>query len=88
MIKFIDLSEKKLSPEEREKLPDSVFGLIQYKDGKKIRRYPMPDKQHVIAAWFLLKRGKNMTPKEREQLKKNILKRAKELGIDTTNWKK
>jgi hypothetical protein len=77
---------KSMSAEERDSLPDSEFGLIQYKDGKKIRRYPLHDEKHVRLAWQMADRGKDMTDAERAKLKRKIKAKAKKMGIDVEDW--
>lgn len=63
-------------------LDDSVFGLIIERAGEKIRKFPMPDEQHVRKAFDA---AKSMGPARREyqeRLMKNIERRASELGVD------
>jgi hypothetical protein len=73
---------KKLTTEQRNALPDSDFALIQEKDGKKIRRFPINDEAHVRNALARLPQAKDLTEEERAEALKNILKRAKELNME------
>lgn len=59
----------------RSKLPDDVFGIPE------LRKYPMPDKKHVISA---IKLFNHVTPKYEEELAKNIIKNIKKYKIDTS----
>lgn len=62
-----------LNTEEREELPDSVFGLPER------REYPMPDAAHVRAAEAYFRYcPEDLKPK----LARAILKFAKEYGVD------
>lgn len=62
-----------LNTEERRDLPDSVFGLPER------REYPMPDAAHVRAAEAYFR----YCPEDlRPELARNILKFAREYGVD------
>lgn len=75
----------KLTPEERESLPDSAFGLVKIVNGQKIRKYPMHDENHVRAAIvFFSKNHQNMSPEDREKVAKKIKEKAREYGIEIT----
>lgn len=63
----------KLSTKERDKLPDEVFGL------PKTRQYPLHDESHVLQAIRMFKYVDNV--EDRHTLAKNIVRRAKELGM-------
>jgi hypothetical protein len=66
------LTESKLTAEEIRNLKDSDFGLPDE------RRYPMPDKEHVLAAIKFF----NYVEKEKEiELAKNICKKIGEFGM-------
>ncbi len=84
----IDIEAKMMPDEMRDKMPDDMFALIQNKDGKKIRRYPINDEEHVRMAWQMADKGMDMTPEERAQMKRMIQKRAKEMNMDTSGWEK
>lgn len=91
VVKEADMKKNaaKLTKQQRESLPDSQFGLIIEKNGKKIRKFPMPDKTHVMKAiQFYPKVKNNLTPDQKETLKKNIVREAKKHGIDTDIDKK
>ena len=62
----------KLKAAQLKALPDDQFGLPAS------RKYPMPDKAHVIKAVQFFGYAK---PEERKELAKNINRRAKELGV-------
>lgn len=63
----------KITYEQRQELPDSVFGLPQR------REYPMPDAAHVRAAESYFRYcPDNLRP----ELARAILARAKEFGVD------
>ena len=62
-----------LNTEERRELPDSVYGLPER------REYPMPDAAHVRAAEAYFR----YCPEDlKPQLARNILKFAREYGVD------
>lgn len=66
------LDESVLSSKDRKELPDSDFGL------PKQRRYPMPDKSHVLSAIRMF----NHVEKEYEaELAKNIIKKIKQFDM-------
>ena len=66
------IQEKVLSIKERNKLQDEYFGIPE------LKKYPMPDKNHVLSAM----RYFNKCPKGYEKvLAKNIIKKAKEFNI-------
>jgi len=73
---------KKLTTEQRNALPDSDFALIQEKDGKKIRRFPINDEAHVRNALARLPQAKDITEEEKASALAKILKKAKELNMD------
>lgn len=72
---------KKLTTEQRNALPDSDFALIQMKDGKKIRRFPINDEAHVRNALARLPQAKDISEEERKSALEKILKKAKELNM-------
>lgn len=51
-----------------------------------LRRLPIPDETHTILAWDEVNRTQGLTDAQRREARRNILKRAKELGMDTSNW--
>lgn len=69
-----------LTKEERDALSDGDFAV----PGK--RELPMHDRRHVKLAWDMVDRTKDLTPEERRSARSRILRRAKELGIDTKDW--
>jgi hypothetical protein len=76
----IELQAAKLSKEERDKLPDSAFAV----PGKRL--LVITDATHTKLAWDMVDRTEGLTPEERAEARRRILRRAKELGIDTSNW--
>jgi|GEM_PF-1188069 hypothetical protein len=73
----------KLTSQQRENLPDSVFGLvITKKNGEKIRKFPMPDESHTRFAISMFARSHKDLPAEQKSiLAKNIKQQAKKYGI-------
>ncbi len=69
-----------LSTEERNALPGSDFAVPSK------RALPMHDKTHVKLAWDMVDRTQGLTPAERAEARKRILRRAHQLGIDTEGW--
>ncbi len=70
----------RLTKEERDRLPAEHFAV----PGK--REMPINDEEHVRLAWDMLDRAKGITDPERAEAKRRILRRAHELGIDTSKW--
>ncbi len=70
----------KLSKIERAALPDSAFAV----PGK--RKLLIEDASHLRFAWDELERTQDLTEAEREEARRRILARARELGIDTSGW--
>lgn len=71
-----------LTKEQRDALPDEQFAV----PGK--RKLPMPDERHTRLAWSQVRHTKDLTDDERASARRRILKRAKELGMDTAGWDK
>lgn len=69
-----------LTPEKRQALPDSDFAV----PGK--RALPMHDETHVRMGWNMIDRTKGLTDPEKSEARRRLLHRAKELGIDTSDW--
>lgn len=70
--------ESKLSTKERNRLDDKTFGIPDE------RKYPLNDKSHVIQAARMFNKADE---KDKPELAKRILKKAKEFNIDTSRWK-
>lgn len=64
----------------REALPDEHFAV----PGK--RKLPINDDTHTRLAWDMVDRTKDLSENERAEARRNIRRRAKELGIDTSEW--
>lgn len=71
-----------LSKEERDKLPAEHFAV----PGK--RKLPINDETHTRLAWDMVDRTQGLTDAERKEARNHIRRRAKELGIDTSDWEK
>lgn len=74
------LEAAKLKTKQRDALPSSDFAV----PGKRVM--PINDKIHVEKAWQLKDTAHDLTPAEKTTARKRIIRRAKELGIDTSNW--
>ena len=61
---------KQLTYKEREDLEDSDFALIQKKDGKKIRRFPIYDCAHARNALARLPNAKGLSSEERASIER------------------
>lgn len=72
----------KLDKEARDALPEDQFAV----PGK--RKLPINDERHVRLAWDMVERTQGLTDEERSTARHRILQRAKDLGIDTTDWNK
>lgn len=70
------ISESSLSVKKRNNFPDEVFGLPEK------RKYPMPDKKHVLSAIKLFNFVDNEDEKE---LAENIKKKMKDYKIDNSH---
>ncbi|MGA7781095.1 MAG: DUF6582 domain-containing protein [Paraburkholderia sp.] len=71
-----------LSKEERDALPPEHFAV----PGK--RKLPINDETHTSLAWDQVDRTQGLSDAERSEARARILRRAKELGIDTSDWDK
>ncbi|MBI1214117.1 MAG: hypothetical protein GC190_21860 [Alphaproteobacteria bacterium] len=71
-----------LTKQQRDALPAEHFAV----PGK--RALPINDERHTKLAWDMVERTKDLTPAERKTARERILKRAKDLGIDTKDWSK
>lgn len=71
-----------LSKEERDALPPEHFAV----PGK--RKLPINDETHTTLAWDQVDRTQGLSDAERSEARARILRRAKELGIDTSDWDK
>lgn len=71
-----------LSKEERDALPAEHFAV----PGK--RKLPINDETHTRLAFDMVDRTQGLSDAERKEARTRILRRAKELGIDTSDWDK
>jgi hypothetical protein len=72
----------KLDKKSRDALPDDDFAV----PGK--RKLPINDVYHTSRAWENVDGTQDLTPEERKTARERILRRAKDLGIDTKDWHK
>ena len=72
----------KLTKESRDALPASDFAV----PGK--RALPIHDEAHTRMAWDMVSKTKDLTPSERSEARRRIIERAKQHGIDTSEWEK
>lgn len=80
------IQEAVLKTKERNALKNGDFALV-YKDknGRLIRKYPVHDESHVVAASKMFPRG---VPDEyKERVARRILREAKSYKLDTSGWK-
>lgn len=70
---YLKVIHEALSEEERNKLPDSEFGIPE------TRSYPMPDPEHVKYAIQMFDRSHK---EDRDELAKNIIKFIKKYKIE------
>ncbi|MHB8916336.1 MAG: DUF6582 domain-containing protein [Thiobacillus sp.] len=69
-----------LTQKERDNLAPHLFAV----PGK--RALPMPDAAHTKMAWSMVDYTKGLSDTEKAEAKRNILRRANELGINTSGW--
>lgn len=69
-----------LTKEERDALKDSDFAV----PGKRV--LPIHDETHVKMAWSMLPKTQDLTDDERSEARRRIIRRAHDLGINTTKW--
>lgn len=69
-----------LTKEQRDALPDSDFAV----PGK--RALPMHDQTHTKLGWDMVDRTKGLSDEERRTARERLKRRAKELGINTSDW--
>lgn len=67
---YDEIVGKKLTTKTRKALKNSDFALIQKKDGKTIRRFPIYDCSHAANALARLSGAKGISPEERAQVKR------------------
>ncbi len=70
-----------LDKKARDALPDSMFAV----PGKRL--LPFHDVKHCKMAWSQLDHTKGLTEADKSEGKRRILRRAQELGLNTSNWK-
>lgn len=70
-----------LTKEQRDALPSEDFAVPDK------RMLPMHDRIHLNMGWSMLDHTKGLSEGERAEARRRLLHRAKELGIDTSDWK-
>ena len=70
-----------MDKEQRDALKNSDFAVPSK------RELPIHDEKHVRLAWDMVERTEDLSDSERASARTRILKKAKELGIDTKDWK-
>ena len=65
----------KLTSKQRKKLSDSNFAVIQKKDGKEDRRFPINDKAHARNALARLSQAKGLSSSEKAKIKNKAQKK-------------
>ncbi len=72
----------KLDKAVRDDLTDDDYAV----PGKK--KLLIPDEEHVRLAWDMVDRTQGLTSAERSEARSRILRKARELGLDTSSWNK
>jgi len=76
----------KLNKPARDALPDEYFAV------PKKRKLPIEgtddDERHTRLAWDMVDRTQGLTQEEKSSARRSILIRAREIGVDTTDWHK
>jgi GNAT superfamily N-acetyltransferase len=76
--------EAKINAAERNELDDDDFGLVYTdEDGKKVRKYPLTDENHIRQA---VRFFSHCPDEHKPHLARKILKKANEHDMDTSNW--
>ena len=70
----------RVSTEQRNRLPESAFAV----PGK--RKLLITDETHTRLAWGMVNRTQGLTPSEKAEARRRIMRRAHQLGIDTEDW--
>lgn len=70
---MVPVTEQRLTAADRKKLSDKDYGIPS------LRKYPMPDKKHVISA---IQYFNKVEPKYETELARNILKKVKEFDME------
>ena len=71
-----------LTKKERDALPPEHFAVPES------RQLPIHDEKHVKMAWDMVDNTKGLSDQQRKNARAHILRRAKELGMDTSGWRK
>lgn len=69
-----------LTKEQRDALSSSEFAVPETRD------LPIHDATHVKMAWKMVDRTKGLSDEQRKRARERILRKAHELGIDTSEW--
>ena len=69
-----------LTTKQRDGLKDSDFAVPETRD------LPIHDKVHVGMAWKMVDKTKGLSTDQRAKARRRILRKAHELGMDTSDW--
>jgi hypothetical protein len=69
-----------MTKEQRDALPASEFAF------PRTRQCPLNDERHTRLAWDMVDRTQGVSDGERADARRHILRRAHDLGIDTSTW--
>lgn len=72
MSAMVPVTEKRLTAADRKNIPGSDYGIPS------LRKYPMPDKKHVLSAIHYFN---SVEPKHEKELARNILRKIDEYGM-------
>lgn len=78
---YVALEAAAVSTDERKSMPDSDFAVPSK------RALIIKDANHVKLAWDMVDRTQGLTDAERSEARSRILRKAKDLGVDTSDWK-
>lgn len=75
--------DRVLTHRARQELPDSAFAFVRTVNGKKIRKFPIPDAAHVRNALARLPQS-NLSPEEKAAVKRKLIAAAKKFDIEVS----
>ena len=70
----------KLKQKQRDQIPAKHYAVPE------TEQLPIEDEVHTKMAWNMVDKTKGLSSEQRESARKKILRRAKELGMDTSGW--
>ena len=77
---------RELTSEERDKLSDSDFAVVYEENGQKVRKLPIHDKAHAVAAWQALhgaRGGVDLPASVRESATRKVKATLAKFGVET-----